>query len=134
MTLHKGSCLCGAVAFTIKGDLQAFFLCHCSRCRKVSGSAHAANLFAPDATITWESGEKNARIYSHPETRFGRSFCCECGGALPRKAADGKSLVIPAGCLDTPVEINPTAHIFTASRANWDHDLETVPMYDELPK
>jgi hypothetical protein len=40
-----GSCLCGAVSFEVSGAFDSFFLCHCSRCRKDTGSAHAANLF-----------------------------------------------------------------------------------------
>ena len=44
-TTHSGTCLCGAVRFEISGSFERFYLCHCSRCRKGSGSAHAANLF-----------------------------------------------------------------------------------------
>jgi hypothetical protein len=42
-------------------------------------------------------------------------------------------LVVPAGSLETPVAIRPNAHIFVASRADWDRDLETVPMIERLP-
>ena len=38
-----GKCLCGVVQFRISGEFESFFLCHCSRCRKDSGSAHSAN-------------------------------------------------------------------------------------------
>lgn len=40
--MHKGSCLCGAVAYEIDGELGPIVYCHCSRCRKASGSAFAA--------------------------------------------------------------------------------------------
>ncbi|MFT6655758.1 MAG: hypothetical protein ACJAWI_002533, partial [Marinomonas primoryensis] len=56
--LHTGSCLCGAVKFELKGEFKKFFLCHCSRCRKTSGSAHCASLFAPGAALRWLSGEE----------------------------------------------------------------------------
>ncbi|MCI3132528.1 GFA family protein [Phenylobacterium aquaticum] len=52
-----GSCLCGGIAFEISGPFEAFFLCHCSRCRKDTGSAHAANLFSSTAKLTWLSGQ-----------------------------------------------------------------------------
>lgn len=133
MTTHTGSCLCGAVEFRIEGEFEAFFLCHCSRCRQVTGSAHASNLFSSDAELHWVSGEENVKVYNLPDTRFGKSFCSNCGGALPKTRAGGKGLLVPAGSLSTPVDLKPNAHIFTASRADWDHDLETVPSFDERP-
>ena len=38
--IHRGSCLCGKVTFEIEGNFEQFFLCHCERCRKDTGSAH----------------------------------------------------------------------------------------------
>ena len=46
-----GSCLCGAVRFEIRGSLERFFLCHCRRCQKDTGTAHAANLFSATAGL-----------------------------------------------------------------------------------
>lgn len=128
-----GACLCGAVAFEISGAFEAFFLCHCRRCRKDTGSAHAANLFSSTATIAWLSGQDKIRTYRVPGTRHEKSFCTECGAAVPTLQADGALLVVPAGSLDSPVEIRPTAHICCASRAEWDTELGAVPTLDGLP-
>lgn len=135
MTTRKtlGSCLCGTVRFDISGGFDAFFLCHCSRCRKNSGSAHGANLFAANATISWLSGEGSVSSYHLPATQHARSFCKTCGSALPILQMAGALLVVPAGSLDTPVDIRPTAHICCASRANWDVDLADIPHIDGLP-
>lgn len=119
--------------FAIAGDFDAFFLCHCSRCRKNSGSAHGANLFASNATIMWQSGEANIASYRVPDTRHERSFCRTCGSALPAVRMDGTLLVVPAGSLDGPVGIRPTAHISCASRAEWDVDLADIPHMDGIP-
>ncbi len=132
-TTTPGSCLCGAVQFEISGGFDAFFLCHCSRCRKNSGSAHGANLFASKATIAWQSGEENIASYRLPDTRHERSFCKTCGSALPGVRMGGALLVVPAGSLDGPVGIRPTAHICCASRAEWDVDLADTPQMDGLP-
>ncbi|MBD8890394.1 GFA family protein [Roseibium litorale] len=132
-TVHKGGCLCGTVTFEITGDFNHFFLCHCERCRKGTGSAHASNLFAENADLKWLSGEEVTRSYAVPGTRHGRHFCTSCGSPLPRKSADGSLLVVPAGSLETPVKLRPNAHIFTASRANWDESLENIPAFPELP-
>ena len=129
--MHMGSCLCGRVSFEIKGDFDHFFLCHCSRCRMTSGSAHAANLFSKTAKLTFTQGEDNILDFLVPETRFMTTFCKSCGSKLPKDHA-GKMLKVPAGSLSTDIPIRPKAHIFCASRANWDHDLENVAKYDEF--
>jgi hypothetical protein len=118
----------------VSGAFERFFLCHCSRCRKDTGSAHGANLFSATAAIDWLSGQENVRTYRIPDTRHEKAFCVECGSALPRVAGNGAMLIVPAGSLDTSVDIRPTAHICFASRAEWDRDLESLPKIDGLPR
>ena len=131
MNQHAGSCLCGQVRFQIEGDFDRFFFCHCQRCRKGTGSAHGANLFSTTAKVTWLAGQDKVTHYRVPDSRHARTFCSSCGGALPR---EGRGiLVVPAGCLDTDVHTKPTAHIFIASRANWDNGLDKVPAFDAFP-
>lgn len=128
-----GSCQCGAVRFEISGSFGAFFLCHCSRCRKDTGSAHGANLFSSTARIVWLSGLQNVKTYRVPGTRHEKCFCADCGGALPSVQMNGALLVVPAGSLDSPIDIRPNAHICCDSRAPWDDRLEDVPKIDGFP-
>jgi hypothetical protein len=130
---HAGSCLCGAVRFEVTGDFERFYLCHCSRCRKDTGSAHAANLFSSRAKVRWLAGEERLSHFRLPGTRHARSFCAVCGSALPSVQMDGALLVVPAGSLDGAVPVVPDAHIFVASRASWDEALERVPQRERLP-
>lgn len=130
---HLGSCLCGEVRYEVSGDFDRFFFCHCSRCRKGTGSAHGANLFSSTATLTWLSGEDKVKSYRVPGTRHARGFCAECGSPAPRFYPAVPMLVVPAGSLDSPLETRPTAHICVASRADWDRCLEDVSQFDELP-
>lgn len=129
---YSGSCLCGAVRYEFTGEFQGFFLCHCSRCRKGTGSAHAANLFSKSADLVWLSGAEKIATYSVEGTRHQRSFCTACGSAVPRAHPHG-GIVAPAGSLDTPLDVKPTAHICCASRADWDDRLEDAPKFDALP-
>lgn len=130
---HAGACLCGKVAFEVEGDLDNFFLCHCERCRKDTGSSHAANLFSSTARLRWLSGEEDVRTFNFNETGHIKSFCIHCGSALPNIQMDGALLVVPAGSLDSDVPIRPDAHIFIANKANWDSGLENVPTFERLP-
>ena len=132
--LAMGSCQCKAVQYEISGQFEGFFLCHCSRCQKDTGSAHAANLFSETATINWVCGQDKITTYHVPETHHQKSFCSICGAAVPAMQAGGTLLVVPAGGLDSKVALRPNAHIFTSSRASWDHNLDDVPQIDTLPK
>ena len=128
-----GKCQCGQVSYEIDGVFEGFFLCHCSYCRKDTGSAHAANLFSATARITWISGEALVRTYQIPQTRHSKSWCSHCGSALPREQKEIGRLVVPAGCLEVAIPLAPDAHIFYGSRANWDENLEQVPKFEGLP-
>ncbi len=131
--LIAGECLCGAVKFRISGAFERFFLCHCSRCRKDSGSAHSANLFSFTATLTWVSGEESIKTFRLSGSRHTKSFCSECGSALPVAQPEVGLLVVPAGSLDGSIYLRPNAHICYSSRANWDNDLTSIEKIDELP-
>jgi hypothetical protein len=119
------------VKFEIEGDFDRFYFCHCQRCRKGTGSAHAANLFSSAGKVKWLAGQEKITQYTVPDSRHARTFCSTCGAALPRERPG--MLVVPAGSLETDLPTKPTAHIFVASRANWDKNLETVPAFDAFP-
>lgn len=130
---HIGSCLCGQVRFEIDGAFDHFFLCHCQHCRKDTGSAHSANLFSTQAQLNWLLGGEKVRSFQLPGTRHQKSFCTDCGSAMPGHHMDGALLVVPAGSLDSAVPNRPDAHLFGSSRANWDDHLETIISHDGLP-
>lgn len=130
----KGSCLCGEVTFEIEGDFERFFLCHCSYCRKDTGSAHAANLFTNIGALRWLSGKEKVKDFNLNSTRHVKSFCSECGSALPNTKMGGDLCIVPAGCLDDEVTLKPEAHIFTDSQANWEKELGSIKCYPGFPQ
>ena len=129
-----GSCLCGAVTYTFNRHLGIFQYCHCSRCRKFTGSAFAANLLVRPDEFQWLSGEDQVGRFELPGVRhFATNFCKRCGSSLPWQAQSGRTVVIPAGTLDEDPGIRPTQNIFCASRAAWYTDPANLPQYDDLP-
>ena len=84
----RGSCLCGAVAFAVRAPFLFFQYCHCSRCRKRSGSAHGANLLVKAAQLTWTRGEASVKRYELPTAEYYcTGFCGVCG--------DGRGVAAP---------------------------------------
>src|SRR5690606_18208874 len=95
-----GSCLCGSVRYTAIGEITRFYHCHCSRCRKATGTGHASNMFLK-GSLSWESGEDQVASYKVPEAeRFMNSFCKNCGSRVPRFVEKFGVVMIPAGSLD----------------------------------
>lgn len=129
-----GSCLCGAVRFEVNGEFENLYLCHCNRCQKDTGSAHAANLFSSSAKLIWKAGEDKIKTYQLPSTKHVKSFCSNCGSALPSLQMNNQFVVVPAGSLDQDISIKPTAHIFTSSSASWAHNMDNVQSYEALPE
>lgn len=130
----KGSCLCGSVSYALSGNIGIFQYCHCSRCRKFTGSAFASNIFARPDDFQWLSGEEYVGRYEVPEARhFATCFCMKCGSSLPWMGQSGKAVIVPAGTLDGDPDIRPVWNIYCASRAEWYVEPESLPKHDALP-
>ena len=130
----SGSCLCGKVTYQFSESIGIFQYCHCERCRKFTGSAHAANIFVKPEHFEWNSGEELVGRYEVPEAKyFATCFCQNCGSSLPWLIQSGKTVVVPAGGLDDDPGIKPTQNIFCAFDASWYVPANTLKNYDELP-
>ena len=131
----QGGCLCGAVHYEVSGQPARFYHCHCSRCRKASGTGHATNLFLTGANLVFTRGEALLKRFKVPEAeRFARQFCTECGSAVARYVPELNGVVVPAGSLDSEPPIKPQARIYWDSRADWSCTDEPLPHYAEMPK
>jgi len=129
-----GSCLCGAQKFSVTGEPSRFFHCHCSRCRKSSGAGHSSNLFVKAGGIDWTGDDSGRKMYKLPEAaRFTRTFCTECGVALPKAIPEMNMVFIPAGLLNEEPNITPQARIFQGSRVAWSCSGDGLTTFEEYP-
>ncbi len=130
----SGSCLCGAVKFEIAPPFEVFRYCYCSRCRKASGSAHAANGLVPEAQFRWLAGEDSLKRFDLPGAkRFAVWFCPQCGTRMPHKIKTTENMLIPAGVLDDDPGMRPQNSIFWKSKAAWYVPPQEMPKFDEYP-
>lgn len=128
----RGSCLCGAVAYELRPPFGFFKYCHCSRCRKNSGAAHAANLLVAAEQFAWARGEEAVRCFELPGARyFCSGFCKECGSALPWRTKNGKFFLVPAGGLDDDPGQRPDKNVHWDSRAAWYVAAKDLPCFAE---
>ena len=111
----SGACLCGRVKYRVHGPFLAFHLCHCSQCRRSTGSAHASNIFAEPEQIEWLAGEEFIKRYTPEEPDvISKCFCTHCGSLVPYTSLSSGKLIIPAGSLRLPDD-----NIYWRDRADW---------------
>ena len=127
-----GSCLCGRVRFEVARLTGPFELCHCARCRTVTGSAYAATVGAQAADFRFLCGEEAIRSISLPvrdrPPAYGLSFCGVCGSALPSPPESGH-FEIPAGLLDDDPGLVPDKHIYVEHNAAWHAITDDLPRF-----
>ncbi len=130
----RGGCLCGRVRYEVVGAPLVFHYCHCSRCRKSTGSAHASNLFFAPEKLRWLEGQEAVKRFEPEGTKyFATAFCEQCGSSLPWAAKGGRTMVVPAGTLEEPVSARPQQAVFWGSRADWYVDPASLPRHEALP-
>ena len=131
----SGQCLCGQVKYSVSGPFDRFYFCHCSRCKKASGTAHVANIFGKPDSLRWVTGEHLIKRFDLKEAeRFSRCFCSECGSPVPLLARTGGYVIIPAGSLDEDPLVRPDGNIFWHDRAPWYDEGLAAPRFEAYPE
>lgn len=129
--LLAGRCLCGAVHYSVKDEFLYALNCHCSNCRRATGSA-----FKPFAAIERDKlrvtqGEDSVLIFG--DERASHDVHCKvCGSLMFSVVRNGEYVHVTLGTLtDTPA-IRPSAHIFVGSKAPWHAITDQLPQHDEF--
>jgi len=128
--MYRGSCLCQAVQLEVHGPISDIIHCHCSKCRKSSGTAYATNGFVKSADIRIISGVDAVRFHEMSPGRR-RHFCGTCASPLySSNANDPDRLRLRLGILDSDIVERPISHNFVSSRACWDDLDACLPRHD----
>ncbi|SFB88006.1 GFA family protein [Pseudoalteromonas denitrificans] len=128
--MYTGKCLCGEVEITIKGAISDIIHCHCSLCRKSSGTAFATNGFVQTKDLEVTKGKENLTSFTFKPGRV-RHFCSSCGSPIYSLNTDDPSRIrLRLGILESDIVERPISHNFVSSGANWE-DLDAgLPRYD----
>jgi hypothetical protein len=128
----NGRCYCGAVEYVVEDAFLYAAYCHCSKCRRFTGSAFSAfggieidklavRTGAPELVKLWES-----------PTGYD-SFCRRCLSPLYSIVRERKYVHVRLGSLVDPPSRKPDHHIYVGSKAPWHEITDDLPQYDELP-
>jgi hypothetical protein len=114
-----GRCLCGAVAYEVRGPLRDVFICHCEECRRWHGNVAACTAARrEDLVLTQQRG---LRWVQSPDSDAGarRGFCGECGSSLFWDPPRRDTISIAAGSLDQPTGLSIVEHWFVSQAADY---------------
>ena len=117
--MHKGSCLCGGLRYTLAHEPMNIELCHCSICRKAHAAPFTAGASVDAAAFRITQGHELAKYFeSSPGKR--RYFCSNCGTHVyALRPAKPDVIRLRVATLDTPIASRPIAHIYSGSKAEW---------------
>ena len=115
----RGTCLCGAVSFELDGPLPKFYRCHCSLCRRQSGTAGNAATLVATERFRWLSGQTQVGSWTKA-SGFRSDFCRACGSPLPNLLRGQPYMWVPAGLLDTEAALDFVVDLHLASKAGWE--------------
>ncbi len=120
----QGSCLCGAVRFTVSEPLGHPDACHCSQCRKTSGH-YWASVDVRRESIAIE-GEDRLNWYQSSE-KVRRGFCATCGSSLFWDVAERDRIAVAMGAFDGPTGTHLGMHIFVADKGDYYDIADSLP-------
>jgi hypothetical protein len=124
-----GKCFCGAARYEVADEFVDAANCHCSNCRRTTGSA-----FKPFAGIERDkfhliAGEDELLIFGDESGHD--AHCGRCGSLMYSLVRDGAYVHVAMGTLVDDPAIRPSAHIFVGSKAKWFTITDDLPQYDE---
>jgi hypothetical protein len=124
----SGKCFCGAVQYSVADEFVYAANCHCSNCRRTTGSA-----FKPFAGIEREKlvltkGEGDLLIFG--DEQGNDTHCKTCGSLVYSVVRAGAYVHVAMGTLIDDPTIRPSAHIFVGSKAPWFTITDDLPQYE----
>ncbi len=124
---YGGGCLCGAIRYSVTGELRPVVACHCHQCRRTSGHHVAATAaLLHDLTI---QGESALSWYRSSETAR-RGFCRTCGANLFWQRDGAAQVSIMAGTLDDGTGLETAAHIFVGDKGDYYAIADGLPQFE----
>jgi hypothetical protein len=128
--MYSGSCLCGTVRVQVTGNIENIIHCHCSLCRKSSGTAFATNGFVQTKDLAITSGDSALKAFEYKPGKR-RHFCSTCGSPIYSSSdADTERVRVRIGIIDSDITERPISHNFVSSRANWEDLNAELPRHD----
>jgi hypothetical protein len=120
------------VIFEITGRIPPLYQCHCSLCRKQSGSASNAATIVAEQDFRWLQGKELVSCWIK-DTGFRSDFCSRCGAVVPNPLREMPYVWVPAGLLEDDEGLAIGFHVFVGSKARWEVAPLTGVVFETSP-
>lgn len=125
-----GRYLCGTVHYAVADEFVYAMNCHCSLCRRATGSAFKPFAGIERDKLSITSGQDDLMILGDENGNDTR--CKLCGSLLFSVVRNGAFVHVALGSLVDDPSVRPTEHIFVGSKAGWFAITDDLPQYEEL--
>lgn len=118
-----GSCLCGAIRYSISAPISELRSCRCKNCQKASGAGGSVNAAVPSSAFQLTQGTpKRYSAVADSGRTLHRYFCGDCGSPIySQRATTPETMMVRAGTLDESSGLKITTNIWTKSARSWDY-------------
>ena len=132
---NNGSCLCGSVRYTVKGDPIIVAHCHCADCQKQSGAGHTTGAMFKVDNFKFSGKLSKHKITSNNGNEVSRSFCPSCG-SLIYSSNDKMTgfITVPLGTFDDSDKFVPEVTVFARNKKEWDEMDDTSHIFNTQPE
>ena len=118
----EGGCQCGAIRYRLIGEPVWLTICHCSECKRQSGSAFGMSLRMRWIDVEMLKGQPKTWTRSADSGRpVTCAFCETCGTRLWHQPAAAEFVHIKPGALDDFAWLSPAYESYVERRASWLH-------------
>src|SRR5260370_8865105 len=125
-----GGCLCGAVRYEVHDVGTSIAICHCTHCRRQSGSAFSANLMVLETHYQQKGETKVYQDVGDSGQPVYRNFCPACGSPiLSRVAASPGKVYVKVGTLDDPAGPEPKIEVYVKDALPLGSPIPGVPRF-----
>ncbi len=128
MRMLTGKCFCGAVQYEVADAFLYAGNCHCSNCRRTTGSAFKPFAGIERAKLRLTRGADGLMI--HGEETANDTHCKTCGSLLYSVVVDGERVHVAMGSLIDSPSIRLAFHIFVESKAPWFAITDDLSQYE----
>lgn len=129
-----GSCVCGAVTYTVNSEPLGTGQCHCKDCQRASGTGHMSLAFFPADKVTIQGKTSEYASTADSGNINTRSFCPKCGGRLfGRNSARAGIIAVAVGSADDNSWFKPQRIVYCKDQPDWDLMETDVARFDMMP-
>lgn len=127
-----GQYLCDEVKVKVTGKISDIIHCHCSLCRKSTGSAYATNGFVDNNEFSVIQGKALLNRFSFKPGRHHHFFSNSGSPVYSSNEQDASRVRLRLCILESEINERPMSHNFVSSKANWEDLDSELPRYDSF--